>query len=136
MNPLNRKLHSRSITSMYNVQYNNTPVHDKNLNVMSTTTNANLINQLGSQPKIHSIKELSHYKQFDVYDDNINESRSVTNCNMSIRTTSQMYSLQIKFLLRDNFDILIETKPTELISKAVHKFQETLKQKLTGNFEF
>lgn len=136
VNPLNRKLHSRSITSMYNVQYNtnNTPA-DKNLSVMSTTTNANLINQLGSQPKIHSIKELSHYKQFDVIDENHNDTRSVTNCNMSIRTTSQMYNLTIKFLLRDNFDIIIETKPTEIIQKAISKFQDSLKQKLTGNFE-
>eukprot|EP00801_Mesodinium_rubrum_P009468 Mrub_09503.p1 GENE.Mrub_09503~~Mrub_09503.p1 ORF type:complete len:133 (-),score=29.07 Mrub_09503:37-435(-) len=121
---------------MYNVQYNNTPVNDKNLNLISTTTNTNLINQLCFQPKIHSIKELSYYKQFDVYDDNINESRSVTNCNMSIGKTSKMYSLQTKLLLRDNLDINIETKPTELISKAVNKFQDTLKQKLKGNLKF
>jgi hypothetical protein len=62
VNPLNRKLHCRSVvnSSIQNINNNNANASIKNYNVMSTTTNANLINQLGSQPKIQNIQELSH----------------------------------------------------------------------------
>lgn len=75
VNPLNRKLHSRSVTSTYNLNGNvngngvnmnmNVVSNVKNINVMSTS-NANLIHNLGSQGKIQNLNELSHYRQFEI----------------------------------------------------------------------
>lgn len=46
-----------------------------------------------------------------------------------------MQNLHIKFQLRDNFDLIIETKPTELVHKTIKKFQDNLKQTLTGKLD-
>lgn len=104
----------------------------KNINVMSTS-NANLIHNLGSQGKIQHLNELSHQRQFEMYEDN--ETKSITNCNMSIKTTSQIYNILIKFSLRDNFEIVIEAKQTDHISRTIKKFQESLKHSLNGKLD-
>jgi len=54
---------------------------------------------------------------------------------MSIKTTSQIYNILIKFSLRDNFEIVIEAKQTDHISRTIKKFQESLKHSLNGKLD-
>jgi len=54
---------------------------------------------------------------------------------MSIKTSNQLYNIQIKFIIKEKFEIVIESRPTDLISRTIRKFQESLKKSLNGQFD-